>query len=78
MAAGVSSISVNHHNLLLWLSSLSQGFLLLASQLGFVTSTGTLVRGHLHPPSFVEWRPKFFNFLSCSPTLSASPKPAEQ
>ena len=56
----------------------SQGFLLLVLQLDFVTYTGTFIQGHSHPPSFVEWHLKFSYFLSCSPTLSASPELAEQ
>ena len=51
-----------------------QRFLLLVLQLDFVTNTGTFIQGHSHPPRFVEWHPKFSDFLSCSPTLSASPK----
>lgn len=53
-------------------SSLSQGFRLLVSPTGFVTSIQTLILSSLRPPSVAKRHPKFSHLLSRSSAWSAS------
>ena len=59
----------SHHNILLFVPLTFPGFPPLS-----IPSTDTLIRGSLHSPGFAKRHAKVSEFLSCSPTLSASPK----
>lgn len=65
---------INYCSILLFNLITFPGIPHLSTKSGFVTSAWTLIHGNFLPPSFAKYYAKLSNLLSCSLTLSASPK----